>query len=162
MNVLANTFGQRRSSAVLLTALTGSAIAGSLDLAFAFTFYGMHGATPLRILQSIASGVLGMNSFSGGWMSAALGAFCHYFILAVATYLFLLASRRIAALVKHYLACGLLYGVTIYLFMHYIVVPLSAAPAFKTTPGAVIGELGSHLVVGLAIALVVRRHSPRA
>jgi uncharacterized membrane protein YagU involved in acid resistance len=161
MNALARTVRHANSSSVLITALTGSAIAGSLDLAFAFTFYGMHGATPLRILQSIASGLLGMNSFSGGWMSAALGVLCHYFILAVATYLFLVASRRVVALVQHYIVCGLLYGVTIYLLMHYVVVPLSAAPVFKTTPGAVIGELGSHLLVGLAIALVVRRHFRR-
>jgi uncharacterized membrane protein YagU involved in acid resistance len=72
--------------------------------------------------------------------------------------LYLVASRRIGALGRHLIICGLCYGLTIYLVMHYIVVPLSAAPAFKFVPGAVLGELASHLAVGLAIALVVRRN----
>jgi hypothetical protein len=159
MNAFAATFRQSRTALPIITVLTGAAIAGSLDLAFAFIFYGLHGATPLRILQSIASGLLGMNAFSDGWLSAAVGAFCHYFILAVATVLYLAASKHIRALLINAVVCGLLYGVAIYLFMHYIVVPLSAAPAFKSTPGAVYGELGSHFLVGLAIALTVRRNS---
>src|SRR5471030_1310665 len=154
MNALATTFRDARVASAVITVLTGAAIAGSLDLAFAFTFYGLHGATPLRILQSIASGLLGMNAFTGGWAAATLGAFCHYFILTVATFFYLAASRRISALGRHIIICGLLYGVAIYLVTHYIIVPLSAAPAFKAIPGAVLGELASHLAVGLSIALV--------
>jgi uncharacterized membrane protein YagU involved in acid resistance len=159
MNALAATFRETRTASVLLTVLTGAAIAGSLDLAFAFVFYGLHGATPVRILQSIASGLLGMSAFTGGWPAAALGAFCHYFILSVATFLYLVAGRQFRGLLGHAVIWGLLYGVAIYLFMHYVVVPLSAAPTFKTTPGAVYGELASHFLVGLSIALVVRRNS---
>jgi hypothetical protein len=43
--------------------LAGGLIAGALDLTFAFVFYGLHGAAPLRILQGIASGVLGRGSY---------------------------------------------------------------------------------------------------
>ncbi|MDR3388503.1 MAG: hypothetical protein P4L92_15755 [Rudaea sp.] len=157
MNTISPSFSGNRASYIAVSVLMAGAIAGSLDLAFAFSFYGLHGASPLRILQSIASGLLGMSAFTGGWMAAALGAVCHYFILIVAAFLYLAASRRFVALSRHAIVCGLLYGVAIYLFMHFIVLPLSAAPSFKPIPGAVYGELMSHFTVGLSIALVMRR-----
>ena len=63
-----------------LIVLAGGLVAGALDLTFAFLFYWPQGATPLRILQGIASGVLGRDSFEMGLASAALGAFFHFFI----------------------------------------------------------------------------------
>jgi hypothetical protein len=137
----------------------GGVIAGTLDIAFAFTFAGMHGAPPLRVLQFIASGLLGKAAFAGGWSAGALGAFCHYFIITVATALYLVASRHIATLVRHPFFCGPLYGAMIYLVMNFIVVPLSAVSAMHYTLEGVVGDLASHLFfVGLPIALLVRRH----
>ena len=159
MNASLSVVRQTGLMPVLRTSLIGGAIAGSLDLVFAFTYYGLHGIPPIRILQSIASGLLGMSSFTGGMAAACIGVACHYFILVVATFLYLTASRYAAILIRHAVACGLLYGAAIYVVMHFVVVPLSAAPPFKPTAGAVFAELGSHLfLVGLSIALVVRRH----
>lgn len=159
MNVSVNALRVNLSSSTLFTILAGGAIAGTLDLAFAFTFAGMHGASPLRVLQFIASGLLGRDSFAGGWRSAGLGALCHYSILTVATSTYLIASRRLTVLARSPFICGPLYGVAIYLVMNFIVVPLSAVPARNHTLEGVVGDLASHLFfVGLPVALLVRRH----
>src|SRR5215467_1157380 len=55
-------------------------LAGSLDLATAFVEAGLEGRTPISLLQGIAGGLLGMETFQGGLGSAALGAFFHFLI----------------------------------------------------------------------------------
>jgi hypothetical protein len=159
MNATANTLRTTLPTSALFTILAGGAIAGTLDIAFAFTFAGMHGASPLRVLQFIASGLLGKDSFGDGWWSGALGAVCHYTILTVATALYLVSSRRFSALARYPFICGPLYGVAIYMVMNFIVVPLSAVQSRGHTLEGVIGDMASHLFfVGLPIALLVRRY----
>jgi hypothetical protein len=55
-----------------------------------------------------------------------------------------------------------LYGIVIYFFMNFIVVPLSAAPQFKHTWGSRAGDFVVHMFfIGLPMALAVRRYSAR-
>ena len=144
----------------LRTVLLAGATAATLDLMFAFSFYGVTaGVSPIRILQSIASGVFGMASFSGGIAAATFGLVAHYVILIVAAALYYAASLRLVALTRHAAACGLLFGIAIYGVMHYVVLPLSAAPKFKNTPLSVSSEFLMHLVLGLSIAAIVRAGS---
>lgn len=72
MNASASASRATISTSALFTILAGGAIAGTLDIAFAFTFAGMHGASPLRVLLFIASGLLGKAAFAGGWSAGAL------------------------------------------------------------------------------------------
>jgi hypothetical protein len=53
--------------------LIGGLIAGTLDILAAFIQSGLRGVTPMRVLQAIASGLLGADSFQGGFATAALG-----------------------------------------------------------------------------------------
>ena len=46
--------------------LIGGTIAGALDITYAIGFSAMHGVPPMRILQSVASGLLGKPAFEGG------------------------------------------------------------------------------------------------
>ena len=65
--------------------LLGGLVAGILDITFAFIFYyALRGSTPIRILQSVASGALGAKAFAGGAETAALGAFFHFLIATTA------------------------------------------------------------------------------
>jgi hypothetical protein len=110
--------------------LYGTLVVGTLDIVDAFVFFGLRsGATPVRILQSIASGWLGRAAYTGGAGAAALGAITHYFIAfgIVATYF--VVSRRVAVLTRHSIACGIVYGLLVYLFMNRVVIPLSAIGA---------------------------------
>ena len=138
----------------------GGFIAGICDLTYAITFYAVRGGNPIRIPQAIASGLLGADSYKGGWASASLGIALHFFIALSAAGLYYLASRKLKFLVSWAGICGVLYGVAIFFFMRRVVLPLSAAPPFKPSWLAFSTDLAVHLfLVGLPIALCVRHFS---
>lgn len=139
--------------------LWGGLIAGTLDITAAcVTNYLQRGASPVRTLQSVASGLLGPEAFAGAGGVAALGLLLHFVIAFGATVVFYLASRKIRFLVEQPWISGPLYGAAVYLFMNLVVVPLSAAP-FRI-PNNLTGLAIHIFCVGLPIALAVRRHSP--
>lgn len=160
MNTVAYAMRASRPAAAAMTVLNAGALAAALDLLFAFVWYGVrNGISPLRILQTIGSGILGPASFDGGLASAALGFFCHFFILIVAAWWFFMAAKRMPQLTRHAFMAGIAYGIAIYLVMNFVVVPLSNAPHFKRSAINTIAELGSHLFfVGLSISWLVRRY----
>jgi len=106
--------------------LWGGFACGVLDITAAFLVYGLFGARPIRILQSIASGLLGVRSFDGGFQTAALGLFLHFFIAFSAATVFVLVSRGLRFLVQQPIVSGVLYGIAVYFFMQGVV-RLSAA-----------------------------------
>jgi hypothetical protein len=132
--------------------------AGVLDLTAAFVRWGH----PLRITQGIASGLLGPQAFQGGWGAAALGTALHFLIAFSAAAVYYGASRLLAFLTRRAVVWGFLYGIAVYMFMGWIVVPLSAFPKSKTPfsfTALVISLLTHMFCVGLPIALAVRRYS---
>ena len=152
---------QSPTPSALRVVLFGALVAGTLDLAYAFTAYGLKGIAPLGILQSIAAGWLGKASYQHGLASALLGLVSHYGILGVATALYLAAARRQPMLVTRAVTCGLAYGLAIYLFMNFVVLPLSAGPHPPNRAlDLVVGGVLIHMLgVGLPIALITRRAS---
>jgi hypothetical protein len=114
----------------LRAVLYGTLAVGTLDALDAVIFFGFRGATPIRIFQSIAAGLLGRAAFSGGLPAAMLGAALHYFIAFGIVLTYYLASRRFDLLRRRPVVCGILYGVVVYFVMNRVVIPLSA-----TTPG---------------------------
>jgi hypothetical protein len=149
-------------AAGLRLVLAGGLVAGALDLTFAFLFYAPSGATPVRILQFIASGVLGPGSFQMGLESAALGAFFHFFISVCAAGIYYLASLRFPFLTRRVLVAGATFGILVFLAMHFVVVPLSAVKSGPLKVSSVIGELCSHVFlfgmpIAYAAALAARR-----
>jgi uncharacterized membrane protein YagU involved in acid resistance len=139
----------------------GGLIAGTLDIIAAFVQSGLRGGSPIRVLQAIASGLLGADSFQGGFATAALGLVLHFIIATTAAAVYYAASRKLKVLVDQAIVCGLAYGVAVYVFMNFIVLPLSAVP-FKipvTTGVTVPGVLILMFCVGLPIALIIRRYS---
>lgn len=146
-------FGTVRAAAL------GAGAGGTIDLIFACTFNGLvHDVAPQRVLQSIASGLLGRAAFDGGVATAVLGTFAHYAILFVAATIFIIAGRRLTFLRERPWLWGSLFGAAIFLVMHCIVLPLSAAPPFRSTPFSASCDFLVHLFgIGLPIALIARR-----
>ena len=112
----------RAVRAILIAGLT----AGALDIAAACGFYALRGVSPVRILQSIASGLQGPDAFTGGARTALLGAVLHFFIASVAAGAYYATSQRLLFLVRRPWVSGAAYGVAVYLFMNQVVLPLSA------------------------------------
>lgn len=139
-------------------ALLGGFVAGTCDILYAFVWLGHYGRSPLWVLQSVASGWLGRASFTAGWASGVLGLASHYAISIVAAVLFAAASTRLAFMRRHWIACGLAYGVPVYLFMNFVVMPLSHAPFAASTAAATLAQgFASHAILfGLPIAWFTR------
>ena len=145
------------------TILAAGLLAGVLDITAAFIVYGLRGASPLRILQSIASGLMGAAAFQGGAGTAALGALLHFFIATVAAAVYYVASRRLRILIERPVLSGVLYGVAVYVFMNYVVLPLSAVAKRPFVPSLAAVIVVVHMLcVGLPIALVTRTAAGRA
>jgi hypothetical protein len=144
--------------------LLGGLIAGTLDITAACVVSWLRaGVTPIRVLQSVASGLLGSASASGGPRTAVLGLALHFLIATVATAVFYFASRSLKFMVARPLISGLLYGTVVYAFMNFVVIPLSAVPRRGPPPlsGRIIGLLIIIFCIGLPIAFIVSRFSNR-
>jgi hypothetical protein len=144
-------FGARTKGAVL-AGLAG----GAADILTAFVIY--RPATPERILQSVASGLLGPASFQGGWTSAAIGLVAHFVIAIIFGVMFVIAAGQAPVLLRRPVLSGLSFGVFVYGVMNAIVVPLSMAPARPAPPADMIGlGLMAHAFFGIALAFVAAR-----
>ena len=132
---------------------------GILDAADAIIFFGLRsGVRPIRIFQSIAAGLLGRASFSGGLRTALLGVALHFFIAFAIVAVFFAASRRLSGLRQWPVASGLLYGIAVYLFMNLVVLPLSAAGRPTFVWSVVLNDILIHMLgVGLPTALFASR-----
>jgi hypothetical protein len=136
----------------------GGLLAGCLDITVALVEAGLEGRRPVSLFQGIAGGLLGMSSFQGGLATAALGVFFHFLIATTAAAVFYWASRKLKFLVQHAIASGLLYGVAVYIFMSYIVLPISAYHSKIELP-SMLGVAVHMFMVGLPISLMVRKYS---
>src|SRR5262245_44693959 len=98
-----------------LAILWGGLICGIMDMTAACIFYGvLRGVQPIKIMQSVASGLLGAASYNGGIATAALGLFLHFVIAYGAATVFYFASRKLLFMTQHAIICGLLYGIAVY------------------------------------------------
>lgn len=139
----------------------GGLAAAILDIIYAMILTTMAGYGPLAAVQGVASGWLGSAAFQGGAQTATLGLLLHCLILIVAAAIYYAASLRMPSLRSHAVAAGLLFGVTVYLIMNFIVLPLSVIPFTITyTPWKLAQGFISHaILVGLPISLMIRRFS---
>lgn len=139
--------------------LGGTLVVGVLDILDAFVFFGWRGVSPIRILQSIAAGLLGRAAFGGGLRTAGLGLLLHFVIAFVIVLVYYIASGRLPALVRHPIRLGVLYGLAAYAVMTFIVVPLSAAGSGLRLPPWPVAANGLFIHVfgvGLPAALAAR------
>ncbi len=137
-------------------------ICGIMDITVAFVNWSLRGVRPARLLQAIASGLLGPRSFGGGWPTVLLGGACHFFIAFSAAAAFYIASRKLKFLADHAVVSGIAYGVSVYLVMYWIVMPLSRLARAPLSPWQTILAIVTHMVcVGLPISLTIRRYCPQ-
>lgn len=134
----------------------GGFVVGVLDLTYAIVVYSPH--HPIRIPQTIASGVLGVKSYQEGAASTVLGVFLHFVIAWSAATLYFIASRELPFMIGRAIPAGMIFGALVYGFMHLVVLPLSAAPKSHIPLPYAACEFVEHwFFVGLPIALSVRK-----
>lgn len=141
--------------------LIGGLIAGAFDITYATGFSAMRGVAPSRILQSVASGLLGQAAYEGGTATAALGLLLHFLMALLIAAIFYVLSRQLTFLVRRPIAWGAVYGFIVYAVMNLVVIPLSAFPnKLKFVPIVVATGLLVHMfLVGVPIALATSKVS---
>jgi uncharacterized membrane protein YagU involved in acid resistance len=139
--------------------LVGGAVGGALDLLFAISFAAYNGVAPVRLLQTVASGLLGSAAYEGGGSTAVLGFVLHFCLSFLWASIFLALASLAPSLTRHPFAAGLGFGIVVFVAMRLVVLPLSAFPhpiTFK--PLATSLDLLSHaFLFGIPIALAGRR-----
>jgi hypothetical protein len=149
----------------LVTILWIGLVAGTLDITDNLIFNQLRGITPKMVFQYIASGLIGMKAFPAGLASVVLGVAIHYTIALIWAGVFYAASRKLAILSRRPILSGLVYGGAIYLFMNFIILPLSGVPhppSATTLASRINGVLALLLFIGLPISLLVRRSLTQA
>jgi hypothetical protein len=152
---------QAGGRSALKTIVIAGLTAGALDITYAFIIWGLRGVTPIRIGQSIASGLLGREAAVGGGTAMGLfGLLLHFILATIIAAIYYGAARNIRLLVDRAVPCGIAYGLVTYGVMNYVVMPLSAIGATGDSGPAYIritGILVHMFLIGLPIALITRR-----
>jgi hypothetical protein len=144
--------------------LAGGLAAALLDAADAIVaFKAVLGLGPVAVYQSVASGILGPRAFDGGLATGLFGFALHFIIAFSAAAVFTCAATLFRPLRDEWIVSGAVFGVAVYCFMNYVVIPLSAlSPAPFSLPLFVNGILGHAMFVGLPIAYFARHYLVRA
>ena len=160
MSAASSALPQSRAGGAVPAIFWGGLLAAIGDITQAFVVFGYFGASPFRILQSIPRGIFGARTFQMGWTSACLGIVLHLTIAFTAAAVYYVASRKMRVLVERPVVFGLIYGELVFLFMYFVVMPLSAIgfPKFGTAT-YITGPIGHTFLVGLPIAMMARRYS---
>ena len=139
--------------------LAGGLVAGTGDIVYACVFWALRtGAPAVRILQSVAAGLLGRASFEGGVATASLGLTLHYLIATTMSVTYYLVASPWPLLRRRPLLCGAGYGLLLFVVMTYVVVPLSRANPPPSDPLWIVLSVAVHaLLIGVPIALFSRR-----
>lgn len=146
----------------LVTILWIGLLAGTLDITDNLIFNQLRGITPTMVFRYIASGLIGVKAArAGGPASVVLGVAIHYTIALIWTVLFYAASRKLAILTRRPVLSGVIFGGAIYLFMNFIILPLSAVPhprSVITLASRINGVLALLLFIGLPISLLTHQY----
>lgn len=132
----------------------GTLAVGVLDGLAACVMALARGSTPFRLFQAIAYGLLGRETYSGGWPTMLLGLLLHFIVALGVASTYVVVSRFAPDLARRPLLYGPFYGLAVYFFMNLVVIPLSAIGASRL---AVSGMLIHLVFVGPPAALAAAK-----
>lgn len=134
--------------------LAGGLAAGVFDFCVACAESGL---PPMTIGRAVARGWFGKAAMHGGVDVAAIGIASHFAIMLAFAAAFVLVSLRAPILRRLFFVTGPLYGAAIFVFMRFVVLPLSAAGFSMPKPPVLYIEFAGHMfLVGLVIAGAAR------
>ncbi|HEY0059285.1 MAG TPA: hypothetical protein VGB56_09120, partial [Flavisolibacter sp.] len=115
------------SNAALKAILGASLVGGTLDLIGAFAIYGriMDDMPPVRLLQSLASVLIGGAAFKGGEITASMGLVLHYSLVFGFAVLYFMWFPFIPFFRRRKIGGGLLYGLFIWIMTSTAALPVS-------------------------------------
>jgi hypothetical protein len=140
-----------RTAPWLLLAAIGAAV---LDLGFAVLFWAAEGVPAIRVLQSVATWLLGQAAYAGGIATAALGTVLYVALMWMLAVLYRALSHSFPRLLRQPVRFGLAYGALMYGLVFHIGVPLftAAGPASQRLDWIAACVVAYMVLVGLPCA----------
>lgn len=139
------------------TVLLAGFIAGTLDILSAIIFLAK--GNWRGTLKYVASGAFGNVAKEGGREMIVYGALFHYIIAFSFTIAFFIAARYIYFLWKNPVVTGLLYGIFVWAFMSYVVLPFTQIPSHPFSfSSAWKNILILMLAIGLPVSLITAKY----
>ena len=135
-----------------------TAVSGTLDILFAIILTVFFGREVGNMLRYVGSGPFPQATDMGA-AGALLGLLVHFALMAIMAAVYVLAARRMPALVAKPIQWGVLYGLATYVVMNWLVVPMRFDTPLPPSPLSIATQLFAHIVlVGIPIALITARH----
>ena len=131
-----------------------TAVSGTLDILFAMILTVLFGREIGNMLRYVGSGPF-PQATEWGAIGAILGLLVHFALMAIMAAVYVLAARRMPALVHKPVQWGVLYGLATYTVMNLLVVPTRFGTPLPPSLRSILTQLFAHIVlVGIPIALV--------
>jgi hypothetical protein len=135
-----------------------TAVSGTLDIVFAMALTVFFGREIGNMLRYVGSGPF-PQATEMGTSGAILGLLVHFALMAIMAAVYIIAARRLPALVERPIQWGVLYGLATYAVMNWLVVPMRFGTPLPPTPLSMATQLFAHIVlVGVPIALIAARY----
>lgn len=110
---------------VVPTIIKAWAIAGTLDILSAFTYYHIKNQkNPLNVLNYVSKIALGETAFSGNGLQQASGLLVHFAIALGWALLFFILYPRLRFLQLNKFATAVVYGIFVWAMMNVVILPL--------------------------------------
>ncbi|MEP7094244.1 MAG: DUF1440 domain-containing protein, partial [Flavobacterium sp.] len=140
------------------TVFLSGLIAGTLDITAAIVVYALllQKTTPIKILQSIASGVFKKEAYISGSQMAWYGLGFHFLIATTFAWFYFIIYPYIPFLKKNTIISGFIYGIFVWIVMNLIVLPIvfPVLPAKHLDFPLLLSIVILMLCIGLPIALI--------
>lgn len=150
-----NMTDKMKTSSFFKNVLVTGLVAGTLDILAAV--YLLADGKWERVFRFIAKGAVGVKAFTGGFEMVALGAFFHYLIALSFTLGYFLVYGKVKVLHKNWIASGVFFGVFVWSYMQFVVLPLTHNPPGELTFEVWKGVLIHIFAIGLPIAWGAKR-----
>ena len=147
-----------KGDAMLKPIAIATAVSGTLDILFAMILTVLFGREIGNMLRYVGSGPFPQATEMGAG-GAMLGLAVHFALMAIMAAGYVLAARRIPALVERPIQWGVLYGLATYVVMNWLVVPLRFVTPLPPKALSIATQLFAHIVlVGIPTALITVRN----
>lgn len=132
--------------------------AGAIDLAFNVNKALNVGTSVSRPWKGVAAALLGKDAvIHGGDSMAIIGVGLHFVISIGAAAIYYLVAKRQGWLVRHPFLSGLVFGISFFLAMNYVILPLSVIghPLYVGAETIATALPGHIIMIGLPISMIV-------
>lgn len=159
MTITTNPNGKPQHS-IVSTIIKAWALAGTLDILSAFTYYYIKTRkNPLNVLNYVSKVALGETTFAGNSLQQASGLLVHFAIALGWTLLFFILYPRLRFLQVNKFVTAVVYGFFVWAMMNVVILPLWNHKPFVFNPeSSSINALILIVAIGLPLSYIAHRY----